>query len=375
MPPDPLISLPLGVVALGLLALLGLVGLLGARVQHRIARRQVNDLPELLVGVLASIPSGALVVDASGRVLAQNEASRQHLRLSLGSAVPNLLAEASARVIRGRSPEVSVLPAPEGGGRLLVDVSPLVIQGVSELVLMVLRGNGGEGRAARSRQLLGALSHELRTLLTAIMGHMDILASSGPDEEDLRRRSERMISSEAARLARLVEDMLQLSRLESAPFHMQPVNIRSVAEEAISTLYAKSEQAEVALLLKASANLPRVLGDADRLQQVLINLIDNGIKYTPRGGSLSVSLAEKAEDVEVKVEDGGSGISTQDLPDLFEPFFRGGLAERGAPKGTGLGLAIVKTILDQHQTEIAVESKPGEGSRFSFRLKSLGGAA
>src|SRR3972149_2440255 len=191
-------------------------------VQPGLARRQVDDLPELLVGVLASIPSRALVVDASGRVLAQNEASRQHMRLSLGSAVPNLLAEASARVIRGRSPEGSVLPAPEGGGRLLVDVSPLVIQGVSALVLMVLRGNGGGGRAARSRQLLGALSHELRTPLTAIMGHMDILASSGPDEEDLRRRSERMISSEAARLARLGGGMLPPSRPGGGPVHLQP---------------------------------------------------------------------------------------------------------------------------------------------------------
>jgi len=223
-------------------------------------------------------------------------------------------------------------------------------------------------REASYRRLIGAVSHELRTPLTAIMGHVDILGSCSIEEEALWRRSQRFIAGEVERLARLVDDLLSLSRLETTPSQMRPVNVRAIAEEAISTLWEAAERAQVTLLLQASPGLPRVLADPDRLQQVFINLLDNAIKYSSGGATATIRLYHEGKAVRVEVIDTGPGIAPEDLPHIFEPMYRGSTAAIRATLGTGLGLTIVKTILEQHGATISVESVRGEGTTFSFRL-------
>jgi two-component system phosphate regulon sensor histidine kinase PhoR len=217
-------------------------------------------------------------------------------------------------------------------------------------------------------RLISTVSHELRTPLTAIMGHVDILDSCSVEEEALWRRSQRFISGEVKRLARLVDDLLSLSRLETSPSQMRPVNVRAIAEEAISTLWEAAERAQVTLLLQTPPGLPRVLADPDRLQQVFINLLDNAIKYSSGGATATIRLSHEGNIVRVEVADTGPGIATDDLPHIFEPMYRGSSAAIRVALGTGLGLNIVKTILEQHGAAISVQSTPGDGATFAFRL-------
>ncbi|MCA9936861.1 MAG: hypothetical protein KC415_23160 [Anaerolineales bacterium] len=215
-------------------------------------------------------------------------------------------------------------------------------------------------------QMMRALGHELRTPLTAVIGHMEIIASCQIEEREMWMRSLNIVTSETERLERLVTEFLNLSRLEMEPAYMRTINLRLAAEEAISMLFDLAQANSVTLGLETPPHLPRVKGDKDRLQQVFLNLIENGIKYAP-GEAVTVQMhPDGAERVYVAVWDTGPGIPAADIPHIFEPFYR--VNQTKASPGTGLGLAIVKSILEQHGTVIVAQSQPGQGSRFSFLL-------
>jgi two-component system phosphate regulon sensor histidine kinase PhoR len=276
--------------------------------------------------------------------------------------------------------------APSGGDRRLwVEAAALGGNG-GVLILIQERDDGGVA-AEVYRPLMRTIAHELRTPLTAIMGHAEILGSCSVEEEVLWRRSQQFIIREVGRLARLVEDLLTLSRLDLNASALTPVNLQAIAEEALSALWETAEERGITLTLQVAPGLPRVLGDLDRLRQVFINLLDNGVKYTPPAGRVTVRLALDQADrlrpaahshpqgaqrpggdrVQVEISDTGMGISRADLPHVFDPLFRGEQASRAAI-GTGLGLTIVRTILAQHGAEIRVQSEPGRGTTFSFDL-------
>ena len=168
------------------------------------------------------------------------------------------------------------------------------------------------------------------------------------------------------RLARLVDDLLALSRLEASPPLMRTVNLRAVVESALSSLFDRAETAGLTLTLDAPSSLPRVRADPDRLGQALVNLLDNAIKYTPARGTVTTRLTSEGGYVCVEISDTGPGIPPDDLPHLFEPLYRAE-SVRHLP-GTGLGLTIVRAILDQHGAPISVRSTPGKGTVFTFRL-------
>jgi signal transduction histidine kinase len=215
-------------------------------------------------------------------------------------------------------------------------------------------------------QMMRAMGHELRTPLTAVVGHMEIIASCQVEDKELWLRSTNIVLSETERLERLVTGFLNLSRLEMEPAYMRTINLRLVAEEAISMLFEQAQVNNVTLRLETSPHLPRVTGDKDRLQQVFLNLIENGIKYAP-GEVVTVQMRpDGAERICVVVQDSGPGIPEADIPHIFEPFYR--VSQTKASPGTGLGLAIVKSILEQHGAVMEVHSQPGEGCRFSFLL-------
>jgi two-component system phosphate regulon sensor histidine kinase PhoR len=198
------------------------------------------------------------------------------------------------------------------------------------------------------------------------MGHVEILNSCGIDEESLWRRSLGFVSSETERLARLIEDLLSLSRLDRISLHLRPVNLHVAAEEAISALFDSAERNNVTPVIQAPTELPRVLADPDRIRQVFLNLLDNAIKYAP-GSTITVRLMPEAERVRVEVNDTGPGIQHEDLQYVFEPFWRGEQVASSS-RGTGLGLTIIRAILDQHQAPISVQSEFGRGTTFSFSL-------
>jgi two-component system phosphate regulon sensor histidine kinase PhoR len=263
----------------------------------------------------------------------------------------------------GESLEINALPG--GDQRLWIEAASL---GGAGGVLVLSRESKASGVDVQVyRRLMQTIGHELRTPLTAIVGHAEILYSCSIEEQELWHRSQRFIAREAERLARLVEDLLALSRLDNAVSPLAPVNLQAVAEEAISTIWEPAEEKGVALALKATGPLPRVRGDVDRLRQVFVNLLDNGVKYTASGGRVTVRLAPGGDHVRVDISDTGMGIPVGDLPHVFDPLFRSEQASQAAA-GTGLGLTIVRTILAQHGAQIRVQSEPGRGTTFSFDL-------
>lgn len=368
-----LASVPLGLVIFAAVILLAAGAVTGwlaaqARVQRRLARGGPDDIRSL-TELLKALPQPALVADSEGRVIAKNAEAGQLLQAFGRDAQLPLAADAAVgRAIRSRLSEVLEISLPgHPPRRIQISVSPFQTDAARPSALLVFTDpSAGSGRAEVYRRLTDMIAHELRTPLTAIMGHVEILGSCRIDEEALWRRSLGFVAGETERLARLVEDLLSLSRLDRISIHLQSINVRAVAEEALSSLFEIAEKNKVQLVLQAPADLPRAPADPDRLRQVFLNLVDNGIKYAP-GSTVSVRLTPEAGALRAEVSDGGPGIAADDLPHIFEPLYRGKSTAAGS-RGTGLGLTIVRTILDQHNAPISVHSEAGRGTVFTFSL-------
>jgi signal transduction histidine kinase len=222
-----------------------------------------------------------------------------------------------------------------------------------------------------ARFLLSDLSHELRTPLATILTHLQVLLL--PDiSTEIGQQSLRLLKEEAQRMARLVSDMLELGRLEtSAEIERRPVNLLSVVEQAIAQIAPQAEEREIAVSLEADAPLPLILGNADRLKQLFLNLLNNAVTYSRPGDRVIVSLRRGREGIACAVCDTGPGIPAEHLPHVTRRFYRAVPQGEG---GSGLGLALVKEILRRHQSHLEIESQTeGEetGTRVRFVLPVL----
>jgi len=360
-------------MVLAALALIGLGVAFGWLTSTWRARRRSISTPTgpapRVAEVIDALPQPALIVDADARLIARNATATQLLQaFGHGDDLPLAVDAAVGRAIRSRVAETLEITSPGAPARRLqVTVAPLQGGGsITQVLVLLADPSAGSDRTEVHRQLTGMLAHELRTPLTAIMGHVDILGSCRIEEEALWRRSLSFVASEVDRLARLVEDLLSLSRLDRMPLHLQPINLRATAEEAMGALFDTAERNKVSLALQAPTELPRVQADADRIRQVFLNLLDNAIKYAP-GSTVTTRLAQDETMLRIEISDTGSGIAAEDLPHIFEPLYRGERRASGSP-GTGLGLTIVRTILDQHNARIDVRSLPDQGTTFAFSL-------
>jgi signal transduction histidine kinase len=217
------------------------------------------------------------------------------------------------------------------------------------------------------RELVANVAHELRTPLAGLEGYLEGLADGvfEPTPETISR-----MRAETARLRRLVEDLTALSHLESGQWRMERhlVHLAPVVETVVEALQPQFARKDVRLDVTVIDGLPPVQGDADRLGQVLTNLLANALRFTPPGGRVTVEAWDERDSVCLAVSDTGIGISAKDLPHIFERFYRADHARAQATGGSGIGLAIVKVIVEAHGGAIAVQSAPGQGSRFAVRL-------
>lgn len=227
------------------------------------------------------------------------------------------------------------------------------------------------------RDFVANVSHELRTPLTSIGGFAQAVLDGTADSPDAVRRSASVIHAEAERMRRLVEELLDLARLEAeAPdMRREPLTLEPILRAAVEAVRPRAAAAGISLDVRID-KLPLVSGDADRLRQVVDNLLDNAIKHTPSGGRLTLTAAatERGRQIEMVVEDTGVGIPPEDLPRVFERFYRVDKS-RPAAGGTGLGLAICKEIVEAHGGSIRVESRVGEGTRVVVGLEQHAGFA
>jgi signal transduction histidine kinase len=226
------------------------------------------------------------------------------------------------------------------------------------------------------RELVGNISHDLRTPLAALQGYLETLALRG----DRLSRDERDAFLEAAqahgaRLSRLIEQLFELSTLESGQGrpHPEPFLLQELVQDVTHEFGLRSEEKGVALELIVDRELPFVAADIGMIERVVTNLLDNALRHTQSGGRVTLALERAGEEgVRVRVSDTGHGIASEDLPRVFERFFRASSAREG--EGTGLGLAIVRRILELHGSRIEVDSRIGEGAHFWFDLPRASGA-
>ena len=226
-------------------------------------------------------------------------------------------------------------------------------------------------RLERVRQdFVANVSHEFKTPLTAIQGFAETLLAGALDDPSNNRRFLEIIRNHAIRLARLTNDLLKLARIEAGKLEVEfsTVGLMELIEACAETTLLKADRREITLEIEVPPKLPAVRGDAGLMRDVLQNLLDNAIQYTPQGGHIRVTADAGDRDAVVTVADTGIGIPLADQERIFERFYRVDAARSREAGGTGLGLSIAKHIVEAHGGRLWVESTVGQGSRFSFSI-------
>jgi two-component system phosphate regulon sensor histidine kinase PhoR len=332
--------------------------------------------------VLSAMEDGLLAVDHRGIVLLANEAlSRSHdLSRSTGTHYLEVFRQAEIGALidqvltSGERLSAEIDLAGSGRSFVLVGVPFPASPGEAHGAVITFNDVSERRRVDRIRRdFVANASHELRTPLTSIRGFVEALEDGGLEEPETARRFLSRIRANADRMASLVDDLLELSRLESGaqPPSLESLDCGVVAKDVVASFGKIASRKSIALDC-VQTEAPLVLGDGDRLQRILEHLVDNALKYTPDGGRVVVRVAPFGEGVVVSVEDTGPGIGPEHLPRLFERFYRVDTARSRELGGTGLGLSIVKHLAESMGATVGVTSAPLKGSTFAVRFQARG---
>jgi len=330
--------------------------------------------------ILGSMVEGVAVVGGDERILYCNQAFEQILELPQGSSQGKKLVEG----LRQADLVTAVRQVLPGGDEVTGEVevgtvrrrsfsvtaAPVRAAEASSAVL-VLHDITELRRLERVRRdFVANVSHEFKTPLTAIQGFAETLLGGALDDKANRKRFVEIIREHARRLARLTDDLLKLSRIEAGRLDLEsrPVSVAGLVNGCVETARLNAESRGLRIVVELPEGLPPVRGDAVQLDEVLQNLIDNALQYTPSGGRIDVTAYSNGHEVIFTVADTGIGIPESDLERIFERFYRVDAARSREAGGTGLGLSIARHIVDAHGGRIWVESAVGQGSRFRFSI-------
>ncbi len=350
-------------------------------IENLLPARDVEFSPELLNATINEMREGLLVIDADMRVVASNRAAERLLSNSGPSINSRRLTELTRNPaiydafldgMRGTE-RAGVKVETYGPDRRVFDLRVVPLRSASDNVV-----NGAVGvffdvtRLERleivRQEFLSNVSHELRTPLTSIVALSETLEVGAIDDRENNRRFLSIIQKNAARMHRLIDDILELSAIEAGNVKIQPesVQLRALVEDIAGSLTAVAGTRNVTVRNLIAPDV-EVFADPHRLMQMLTNLIDNAIKFNRDGGTVSISFNRDDRD-RILVEDTGEGIPTHHLDRLFERFYRVDRARSRELGGTGLGLAIVKHLARSHGGEVSVQSRFGEGTQFTIEL-------
>ena len=349
-------------------------------------REKIEDLAQeqaKATAILDGMEEGVVAVDGHERVLLMNERARSLLGLPGGRGDGKPLLEVvrnsdlhdlvrAGRASRAGMVHAELRVAGQAERVLQAHAVPLRL-GASEVgAVVVLHDVTALRRLERMRtEFIANVSHELRTPLTAIHGYLETLLGGALEEPEHARKFLEIVFRHTERLGRLLDDLTDLSNIElgRVSLRVAPVDLAEIAESVIDIIRPKARAGGVTLDARLPADLPAVQADHDRLAQILINVVDNAVKYTPEGGRVTVAAeAGPGGQVAVRVADTGIGIPASDLPRITERFYRVDKARSRELGGTGLGLAIVKHLVLAHGGELRIDSRPGEGTVVAFTL-------
>ncbi|MFD1956589.1 two-component system histidine kinase PnpS [Paenibacillus thailandensis] len=351
--------------------------------QIQMNRIQRNE--SQLETVLDNMINGIVMIDRSGRFLLMNRRAEEVLGFSARELVGRHYTEAKQQY------ELSQM-IQEGltNGKLIRDEITFYFpeERLLELNLVPVHSENGEfagvllvlqdvtavRRLERVRsEFVANVSHELKTPIAAVKGFAETLLSGGVKDEETARSFLQIIFDESDRLNRLIGDILELSKVESrrVPLVFSPIEIDAFIDKTVQVIAAQAEKKAISVETDLEEGL-YVEADEDRLRQIMMNLLANGISYTPEGGKVLVRARSLDEDhIAISISDTGIGIPKKDLPRIFERFYRVDKARSRSSGGTGLGLSIVKHLVELHKGTITVTSEVGEGSTFTIVLPVL----
>ncbi|MDA0734298.1 MAG: ATP-binding protein [Chloroflexi bacterium] len=333
-----------------------------------------------LSAVLDTMADGVVVVEPGGIVLLANPAAQAMLAVTEAQILGRRLVEVMRddQIQRLIADCISTRRSQRGDVELLrprrflsVAATPLA-EDSSRQVLLTLHDLTGLRQTETShREFVSNVSHELRNPLASVRAMVETLEDGAIDEREVARNFLERIRHDTDRMNHLVDDLLELSRLESGQLTLQlgAVDLAALVVEVKASFEHSANDQGIALVIQVTNDLPTLSADADRLRQVLINLVENALRFTRPNGEITISAVQKPKFIEVLVRDTGVGMSSEHLPHLFERFYKVDRSRRHG--GTGLGLAIVKQIVEAHGGQVWAESKEGEGSAFYFTLPRL----
>jgi two-component system phosphate regulon sensor histidine kinase PhoR len=341
------------------------------------------------VRIVERLPDPLAVLGADARPVALNPAARALLGEEGGDIAALLrnpgLRSALDRALAGAGPQTAEVTLPVPIEREVLATAILLEPPLADggRLLLVLSDRTRERRLEQMRaDFVANASHELRTPLTSLIGFIDTLIGPAADDSEAQARFLPIMAEQAARMGRLIEDLLSLSRIELTE-HTPPtgeVDLAVLARRGAEALGPRLAARRITLAITVEDGLPHVVGDADQLAQVLANLLDNAVKYGREGGTIRLALrrdgpggekARRRSGVALAVTDDGAGIPRIHLPRLTERFYRVDAARSRAVGGTGLGLAIVKHIVNRHRGTLEIESEEGRGSTFTVWLPAV----
>jgi two-component system phosphate regulon sensor histidine kinase PhoR len=342
-----------------------------------------RELERKLEAVLKNMADGVIATDEKDKIVLINPAAQKMIKEVLGSEPREVLGKKIIEVLKEplfkelyrrkseneiatefcfntepiRCYKVILTPLKSEEGRIMGKV--LTMHDLSE-----------EKRVAKMKSdFVSTVSHELRTPLTAILGFgKTLLREDVSFSEEEKREFVETIVREGERLSRLIEDMLDLSRIEAGriEFNIKPLNPVPIIKRVVKNLEATTDKHKFTISIPK--DLPRVLADEDRLEQVFLNLIGNAVKYSPEGGEVKISAYAKTKSVEFCVADEGIGMTEEEAREVFKPFFRTGESQKRMIRGTGLGLPVTKGFIEGMGGKIWVESEKGKGTKFYFEI-------
>ncbi|MDR6122534.1 two-component system sensor histidine kinase ResE [Bacillus sp. SLBN-46] len=333
---------------------------------------------EQLASILSSMADGVITFNRDGTILITNPPADRFLQYwyyekggssSDVEAIPSQVMNLFQKAVDTEKEQVGEISLQ--GRHWVILVSPLYSNQFIRGAVAVLRDMTEERQLDKMRKdFIANVSHELRTPISMLQGYSEAIVDDIAESQEEKKEMAKVIYDESLRMGRLVNELLDLARMEAGHLQLtfEEVDLSSFINRIIHKFQGLAKDNEIQLTVEIGSGISTVSFDPDRIEQVLTNLIDNAIRHTPKGGLVKLTVSNEEQAIKIEVKDSGSGIPEEDLPFVFERFYKADKARTRGRAGTGLGLAIAKNIIDAHRGHISVQSKMGLGTTFSFLL-------
>ncbi|WP_283154044.1 ATP-binding protein [Guptibacillus hwajinpoensis] len=338
----------------------------------------LNQEKEQLSSILSSMADGVITFDKTGAILSTNPPAERFLKAwyyeqgmeeKPGNEVPEDINELFSLVVTLEREQLTEVELQ--GRSWVVVMTPLYNQSAIRGAVAVFRDMTEERRLDKLRKdFIANVSHELRTPIAMLQGYSEAIVDDIASSDEEKKEVAQIIYDESLRMGRLVNELLDLARMEAGhnELHYSNIHLQDFGQRILRKFSGLARDRQVELNFHVSNDERMLKIDPDRIEQVLTNLIDNAVRHTPGGGEVRLLITSLDKGVQFDVKDTGSGIPEDDLPFVFERFYKADKARTRGRSGTGLGLAIARNIVESHHGHISVHSKSGEGTTFSFYI-------